>query len=187
MEHQGAVGVDNHLGDQDMPQRPFFLGGIPCGKPGWHILRGNGVLAVAVDGGKAILQNLGIVIVQNLDDIPERADQQHLIQMGCLAIAVVQMLVVAFPYWVVIGGGVPVLPSISAATVGAADLIGEQGEGRTVPVRVSQSILHLYEHRFGNNARVSVLDKVTGQFSVIDPFFVGDMVGDICFCRRAAP
>ena len=29
---------------------------------------------VAVDGGKAILPHLGIVIIQNLDDIPERID-----------------------------------------------------------------------------------------------------------------
>ena len=75
MKHQGAVWFNNYFGYQDMPQRTFFLGGIPGGEPGWHILRGNGIFAVAVDGGKAIIQHLGIVIVQNLDDISERIDQ----------------------------------------------------------------------------------------------------------------
>ena len=72
-----------------MPQRPFFLGGIPGRKPSGHILWINGMFAVAVNGGDAILQHLGIVIIQNLDDIPERADQQNFIQMRCLATTMV--------------------------------------------------------------------------------------------------
>ena len=75
MKYQGAVRLDYYLGDQNMPQRPFFLGGIPTGKPGRHILLGNGIFAVAVDSGKAILQHLGIVIVQDLNDIPECTNQ----------------------------------------------------------------------------------------------------------------
>lgn len=181
MKYQGSVLLDNYLGNQDMPQRPFFLGGIPGRKPSGHILWINGMFAVAVDGGKAIIQHLGIVIVQNLDDIPERTDQQHLIQMGCLTAAMVPVPMTAFPQRVVIGGGVPILPPIAVATVGAEDLIGEQGEGRTVPIRVLQPILHLHEHHFGYDAWVAVLNEVTGQFAVIDPLFVGDVIGNICF------
>ena len=44
---------------------------------------------MAADGGQAVLQHLGVVIVQNLNDIAECADQQHLIQMGCLATAMI--------------------------------------------------------------------------------------------------
>lgn len=73
------------------------------------------------------------------------------------------------------------LPSIAVAAVGAEDLVGEQSEGRTVPIRVLQPILHLYEHRFGYDAWVAVFNEVAGQFAVIDPLFVGDMVGNICF------
>lgn len=75
MKQQGAIRIDNYLWDQNMPQRTFLLGRIPGGEPGWHVLWGNGMLAVAIDRTEAVLQHLGIVIVQNLDDIPERADQ----------------------------------------------------------------------------------------------------------------
>ena len=44
-----------------------------------------------------------------------------------------------------------------------------------------QPILHLQEHRFGYDAWVAVLDEVAGQFTVIDPTFVGDVVDNICF------
>ena len=125
MKYQGTALLDNYFWNQNMPQRPFFLGGISCGKPGWHILFSKGMLAVAVDGGNTILQHLGIVVIQNLDDIPERADQQHFIHMGCLAIAVVKVPVITFPHRIVICGGMPIQPSVSAATVGAADLVGE--------------------------------------------------------------
>ena len=136
---------------------------------------------MAVDGGKAVLQYLGIVIVQNLDDTPEGADQQHLIKMGCLAITMMPMSMTAFPHWVVVGGGVPILPPIAVATVGTEDLIGEQCEGRTVPIRMLQPILYLQKYRLGYDAGVAVFDEVAGQFAVIDPLLVGDVIGNICF------
>ena len=80
---------------------------------------------MAADRGQAVLQHLGIVIIQNLDDIPERADQQHLIQMGCLATTMVQMLMVAFPHRVVVGCGVPILPPIAVTAVTTEDLVGK--------------------------------------------------------------
>ena len=83
---------------------------------------------MAVDGGKAIIQHLGIVIVQDLDDIPECTNQQYLIQMGCLATSMMPVPVTAFPHRIIIGGGMPVLSPIAVATVSADDLIGKQGE-----------------------------------------------------------
>ena len=44
---------------------------------------------------------------------------------GRLAIAVVKVLAIAFPHRVIIGGGMPILPHIGAATISAADLAGE--------------------------------------------------------------
>ena len=134
---------------------------------------------MSLDGGKTILQHMGIVIIQNLDDISERADQQHLIQMRCLTTAAMQVLVIAFPYWIIIGGGMPILPSISATTVGAVDLVGEQGEGRIVPIRMLQPILDFRENCFGYNAWMAILNEVAGQFTVIDPLLMGDVVSDI--------
>ena len=83
---------------------------------------------MAADRGKAILQYLGIVVIQNLDDIPEGADQQNFIQMGCMAITMMPMPMTAFPHRIIIGGGMPVLSPIAVATVSADDLIGKQGE-----------------------------------------------------------
>ena len=57
MKHQSAIGLYNYFWNQDMPQRPFFLGGIPSGEPGRYILLGNGIFAVVVNGGDAILQH----------------------------------------------------------------------------------------------------------------------------------
>lgn len=73
----------------------------------------------------------------------------------------------------------PILASISAATVSAADLVGEQGEGRTVPIRMLQPILYFYKHRFGYDAWVAVFDEIAGQFAVMDPPLMGNMVGDV--------
>ena len=101
------------------------MGGVSGREPRGNVLIGNRLLAVAVGGGKAIPDYLRIVIVQNLDDIPEYTDQQHFIQMGCLATAMMPVPMSAFPNWVVVGGGVPILPPIAVAAVGAADLIGE--------------------------------------------------------------
>ena len=100
---------------------------------------------------------------------------------GCLAIAVVKVLAIAFPHRVIIGGGMPILPPIAVAAVGAEDLVGKQGERRTVPIRMLQPILHLQEHRFGYDAWVAVFNEIAGQLAVIDPLFVGDMIGNICF------
>ena len=71
-----------------------------------------------------------------MDDISECADQQHLIQMGCLATTARPVLMAASPHRVVVGCGVPILPPVAVAAVGAEDLVGEQGEGRTVPIRM---------------------------------------------------
>ena len=131
-------------------------------KPGRYVLRGNEVLAVAVNGGDAILQHLGIVIVQNLYNISECADQQYLIQMGCLATAVMAVPMATLPYRIIVGGGMPILPPIAVATVSAEDLISKQGEGRTVPIRMLQPILDFRENHFGYNARMAVLDEIAG-------------------------
>ena len=128
MKYQGAIWLDNYLGDQDMPQGSFFLGWIPGWRPWWHIICCDGILAVAADRGQTVLQHLGIVIVQNLDDIPERADQQNFIQMGCMASTMMPMPMTAFPHRIIIGGGMPVLSPIAVATVSTDDLIGKQGE-----------------------------------------------------------
>ena len=125
MKYQGAVRLDYYLRDQNMPQRPFFLGGIPSGEPGRYILLGNGIFAIVADRGQAVLQHLGIVIIQNLDNIPERADQQHLIQMGRLTAAVVPVPVATFPHRVIVGGGMPILPTVTVSAVGTEDLVGE--------------------------------------------------------------
>ena len=180
MKYQGTVWLDNDLWDQNMPQGAFFLGGIPSREPGRYILLGYGIFAVAVDSAQAILQDLGIVVIQNLDDIPERADQQHLIQMGRLTAAMVPVPMTAFPHRVVIGGGVPILPPIAVAAVSADDLVGKQGEGRTVPIRMLQPILYFQEYRLGHDAWVAILNEVAGQFAVVDPFLMSDVVSDIC-------
>lgn len=117
---------------------------------------------MAADSGQAVFQYLGIVVVQNLDDIPEYTNQQNLVQMWCLATSMMPVPMTAFPHRVVIGGGVSILPSIAVAAVGAVDLIGEQCEGRTVPVRMLQPILYLHEHRFGYDAWVAVLNEIAG-------------------------
>ena len=80
---------------------------------------------MAADRGQTVLQHLGVVIVQDLDDIPEGTDQQHLIQMGCLATAAIPVLMAAFPHRGVIGGGVSILLPIAVATIGADNLICE--------------------------------------------------------------
>ena len=80
---------------------------------------------MAVGGGEAILNYLWIVIVQNLDNIPERTDQQHLIQVGCPAAAMMSVSMATFPNRIVIGGGMPIQPPISAATIGTVDLVSE--------------------------------------------------------------
>ena len=135
---------------------------------------------MAVDGSKAIPDHFRIIIVQNLNDVPECANQQYLIQMGCPAIAVMEMLAIAFPYRIVIGGGMPILLSVCAAAVGAEDLVGKQGEGRTVPIRMLQPILYLQKYRLGYDAWVAVLDKVAGQFSVVNTLLMSDVVSNIC-------
>ena len=117
---------------------------------------------MAVNGGKTVLNDLRVVIVKNLNDIPERSKQQHLIQMGCLTVATMQVFVVAFPHRIIIGGRMPILPSVCAATVGAADLVGEQGKGGTVPIRMPQPILYFRKYCFGDDAWVTVFDEVAG-------------------------
>ena len=74
----------------------------------------------------------------------------------------------------------PVLSPIGVAIVSADDLIGKQGEGRTVPIRMPQPILDFRENCFGYNAWMAILNKVAGQFTVIDPLLMGDVVNDIC-------
>ena len=81
--------------------------------------------------------------------------------MGCLATATIPVLMAAFPHRVVVGGGMPILSPIAVAAVGAEDLIGEQGEGRTVPIRMLQPILYLQKYRLGYDAGVAVFDEVT--------------------------
>ena len=46
-----------------------------------------------------------------------------------------------------------------------------------------QPILHLHKHRFGYDTWVAVFDKVAGQFAVVDPFLMGDVIDDICFLQ----
>ena len=82
--------------------------------------------------------------------------------MGRLTATVMQILMIAFLHRIVIGSGMPILPPIAVAAVGAEDLIGEQGEGRTVPIRMLQPILYLQKYRLGYDAGVAVFDEVTG-------------------------
>ena len=39
MKYQSSVWLDNHLWNQNVPQRSFLLGWIPGWKPGWYIIR----------------------------------------------------------------------------------------------------------------------------------------------------
>ena len=73
----------------------------------------------------------------------------------------------------------PILPPIAMAAVSTEYLIGKQGEGRTVPFRMLQPILYLHEYHFGHDTWVAVLNKIAGQFAVIDPLLMGDVVSDI--------
>ena len=84
---------------------------------------------MAVDRTEAVLQHLRVVIVQNLDDIPECTNQQHLIQMGCPATAVMTVSMATLPHRIIVGGGVPVTSAGNRGIEGAF----EGGSGHSFP------------------------------------------------------